>query len=58
MATTGAYMASAMTLPATPSGTEFRINTNTAKQQENPSVAALSDGGFVVDLAVVGSGWP
>ena len=29
-------------------GTEFRINTTTAREQQNPSVGALADGGFVV----------
>ena len=31
-----------------PLGDEFQVNTRTAFQQENASVAALSDGGFVV----------
>ncbi|MBP7074275.1 MAG: hypothetical protein KBA81_02705 [Rhabdochlamydiaceae bacterium] len=29
-------------------GSEFRVNTNTANNQENPTVAALDDGGFVI----------
>ena len=29
-------------------GPEFRVNTHTPKDQQNPSVAGLSDGGFVV----------
>jgi Putative Ig domain/Bacterial Ig domain len=29
-------------------GAEFRVNTTTAQEQQNPSVAALADGGFVV----------
>ena len=36
------------TTPDLTSGSEFQINTTTADRQENPSVAALSDGGFVV----------
>ena len=31
-----------------PVGTEFQVNTHTTSDQEDPSVAALSDGGFVV----------
>ncbi|MCP5155360.1 MAG: tandem-95 repeat protein [Ectothiorhodospiraceae bacterium] len=32
----------------TPLGGEFRINTTTANDQDQPSIAALADGGFVV----------
>ncbi|WP_165493836.1 calcium-binding protein [Azotobacter chroococcum] len=32
----------------TPIGTELQVNTTTANSQEQPSIAALSDGGFVV----------
>jgi len=30
------------------SGAEFQVNSETAQSQENPSIAALNDGGFVV----------
>ncbi len=33
---------------ATPLGSEFRVNTQTAYGQENPSIAATSAGGFVI----------
>ena len=41
-------------------GTEFHVSTTTANNQQNPTVAALGDGGFVVtwiDNAKDGSGW-
>jgi Ca2+-binding RTX toxin-like protein/subtilisin-like proprotein convertase family protein len=42
------------------SGNEFRVNTTTNDSQESPSVAALTDGGFVITWMSVnqdGSGW-
>ncbi len=44
----------------TASGAEFRINTTTANDQKDPSVAALANGGFVVSWDSNnqdGSGW-
>jgi serralysin len=44
----------------TANGTEFKINTTTASDQQNPSVTELSDGGFVVTWESYyqdGSGW-
>ena len=41
-------------------GSEFRVNTTTANSQQNPTIAGLLDGGFVVtwmDSAKDGSGW-
>ena len=43
-----------------PTGLEFRVNTTTINSQEQPSIAALADGGFIVtwmDSAQDGSGW-
>ena len=39
-----------------PVGTEFQVNTHTTSDQEDPSVAALSDGGFVVTWESNGQG--
>ncbi|MGI9421335.1 MAG: putative Ig domain-containing protein, partial [Geminicoccaceae bacterium] len=36
------------TAPDLSSGSEFQINTTTADEQRDPSIAALNDGGFVV----------
>jgi hypothetical protein len=41
-------------------GTEFRVNTTTANEQQDPAITALADGGFVVSWmsnGPDGSGW-
>ena len=38
----------AAALPPVPTGSEFRVNTSTGVSQDSPSIAAFSDGGFVV----------
>lgn len=41
-------------------GTEFRVNTTTSSEQQSPTVAALTDGGFVItwmSSGQDGSGW-
>ena len=42
------------TLGTEPQGAEFRINTTTEGSQIDPSVTALSNGGFVVTWEVWG----
>ena len=44
------FTASVMRLMARLQATEFLINTYTSNSQYDPSVTALADGGFVVDL--------
>lgn len=36
-------------------GSEFRVNTHTASSQDEPSITALNDGGFVVSWTSLGS---
>ena len=45
------------TAPDLSSGTEFQVNTETALEQERPSIAALADGGFVVTWQSDRAGW-